>query len=539
MRRLLISLVVMCLALSAWAKEMHPPFVRIPLNGMYPTLDPGMSPDTLATEVQLQMFVGLTQFDPADLKPLPYLAEEWNYSSDKTEYTFYLRKDARWTDGSPVTAHDVLWAVRRNISPETGSETAFFLYVLKNGEKIHKGEIKDPSEIGAHLIDDYTIRFTLEHPASYFPAMAACSAFWPLPGKTVARFGPEWTRPDHIVTNGPYQLKEIRDQGKTTILVKNQNFFDADTVNIPEIHYLVTDPSRALAMYEQDRVDIMGAEYMRLPPDEIPRIKEDIRLALEYKIYPRPCVYYFGFNARRKPSDNPLVRKAISAAIDREKIVSQVIRGGNAAYTFTPPPLLGTVDPAEGIGIRFNPEQARKWLKDAGYPDGKGFPPFVLIYNTADFHTQVIDAIREQLKTHLNIHIQVQEYPWDQYRELLSGDYPAHMFRMGWCADYPDANNALLEIFHPDMSANRIGWNDKIFAVTTENAQRFSDAYNRERLYKKAEQILCETEAVVAPIFYYTDPTLIKPWLDAKIWPILGNHIRTWSFKTPMMMLAP
>ena len=509
----------------------HPNYVRIPLDGIYLTLNPGVSADTLSTEIQTQMFVGLTQFDPQSLKTLPYLAQKWDVSGDLKEYIFYLRQDCKWTDGDPVTAHDVVWAVRHNILPETKSELANFLYVLKNGERIHKGEIKNITKLGVHVIDKYTVKFQLEHPAIYFPAMVAYTPFWPLPKRVIAQHAEKWTEPENIVTNGPYKLRGVWKEEQVTILDKNTDFFESAEVMIPEIHYIAMKPDKAMTMYEYHEIDILGAGYLPIPSEEITRIKTDAKLISEYRREQSLCTYFYGFNNEKAPTDNPLVRKAISAAIDRQLIVEQVIKGEDEpAYTFTRPPIFGSVDSDENIGIRFNPERAREWLAQAGYPDGAGLPEFSLVYNTSDLHAKIAQSVKDQLQEHLNITVTVNHLPFEEYMKMLATTGGANMFRYGWCADYPDANNWLMEQFHPTKSGNLVRWQNTEFANLVEKAQIITDAYSRKKLYRRAEQILCEEQAAIAPLFYYTNPVMVKSWLNATIWPLLGNQIRTWSF---------
>ena len=309
----------------------HPSFVRIPLNGVYTTLEPGACDDMLSIEVQTQLFLALTRFDYKSLKIRPYLAKKWRASRDLKTYTFYLRKDAKWTNGEPVTAHDVVWAARRNISPETGSKVANFLYVLKNGEKIHKGEITNLTKLGVHLVDDYTLEFELEYAASFFPAMVAYTPFWPLPRKAISKHGDQWTKPENIVTNGPYSISEVWEAEGVAMLEANPDFFDAEKVHIPGIHYIITGAEEAMRMYENDELDIVGGEYMPIPTDRLPEIMNAPELSHEFTNKPRLCTYYYGFNNSKPPTSNPLVRKAISAAIDREVIVNLMTMGKRGA----------------------------------------------------------------------------------------------------------------------------------------------------------------------------------------------------------------
>lgn len=511
----------------------HPDYVRIPLNEISVNLSPGVTADMLSTEIQTQLFVGLTQYDPKTLKPRPYLAERWKTSRDMREYVFYLRKDVKWTNGDPVTAHDLIWSIRRNILPETDSEIAYLLYILENGEEIHKKKITNITKLGAHLIDDYTIIFNLKYPASYFPSMVAYTPFWPLPRKTIARHGKNWTHPNNIVTNGPYLLSEIWEDEEVIILEANPLYFETARVGIPSIHYMRIDSGKALTMYTENEIDILGGPYLPIPLDDILFFKWSPDFKGQYSTHPSLCTYYWGFNNDKPPTDDPLVRKAISAAINRKWIVDAVTRGGEEpAYTFTRPPIFGSVDPRENVGIRYNPELAKKWLAKAGYKNGRDFPELVMIYNTDDFHEKIAKDIQHQLERNLGIKIKITPLPWEEFmNEFSKPSLDAHLFRWGWCADYPDANNWLMENFHHEKSPNKIRWRNDEFASLVDKAQKITDTFTRIRLYKKAERILCEDEAAIIPLFYYTSPVLVKPWLDAKIWPILGNQIRTWSFK--------
>ncbi|MCP4691452.1 MAG: peptide ABC transporter substrate-binding protein, partial [Desulfobacterales bacterium] len=493
---------ILMLASAAFGYE-HPEFLRLPLNGQYTSLAPGVSDDMLSIEVQTQLFLALTRIDHKTLKPLPYLAKKWSASGDLKTYTFYLRDDARWTNGDLVTAHDVVWAVRHNISPETGSHVAYFLYVLKNGEKIHKGEITNITRLGVRLVDDFTLKFLLEHPASYFAAMAATPPFWPLPRKTISKHGDQWTKPGNIVTSGPYKLSEVWEKEGLTILKAHPGFFGSGKVRIPRIHYMVIEPDQAIQMYKNDEIDVVGGEYMPISSEKLPWIKKVRELKREYASKPRLCTYYYGFNNEKPPTDNYLVRRAVSAAIDREVIVDYVTRGGEEpAYTFTRPPIFGSVDPSENIGIRFDPPMARKWLAQAGYPDGENFPGLTLVHNPGELHAKIARAIRKQLKNYLNITVAVKELTWGQFAEISEANFDVNMFRYGWCADYPDANNWLMEQMHPTKSPNLIRWKNESFSDLVEKGGLTTDVFTRKRLYKKAERILCEEEAAIAPIYY-------------------------------------
>lgn len=519
----------------------HLSYLRLPLNGIVTTMDPGLVTDMSSIELVEQLFLGLTDFDPKTMQPVPKLAASWEMQAEGMVYLFRLRTDVVWTDGKPVTAHNVVWALRRNILPQTGSPNAHMLFVLKNAKAIHSGKLTDPTKLGVRAIDDATVEFTLEYPATYFPSMVGFGIYSPLPSHTIERYGQEWTRPQNIQTNGPYRLTQWNN-GEKIILMKNNKFFDADQVNIPEIRYfIVPESSVGLSMYEDNDLDILGGDYLLIPPEEILRITRHPTLSHEYWNGPKLCTYYYGFNTRLPPVDNPLVRKAISAAIDRRLLVDVVTQGDEEpATTFTRPPIFGSVDPAEKIGIQFNPQQAKKWLAEAGYPDGKAFPTLTLLYNTSETHAKIAQAIQTFLGFFLHIQVKLEEKNWTDFEASVKQPNTHHLFKYAWCADYPDANNWLYDVFHPTDSANLVGWNHPAFTQAVEQAQRLSDTKERIRLYRQAERILTEEAAVIIPLFFNTAHYLVKPWVQK--WAhtaVGGQHIHDWALSNGAPIVTP
>ena len=508
-----------------------PGYLRLPLRGSITTIDPGMTMDIGSIELVEQLFLGLTDFDPETLEVVPEIATHWVVEEEGTVYRFYLRDDVFWTDGSPVTAHDIVWAIRRNIDPRTGSPMAYMLYDLKNARPIHDGRLQDTARIGVHAAGDREVVFTLEHAAAYFPALAGLWVYRPLPRELIEKHPDRWTEPERIRTNGSYRLEDWK-RGERIVLSKNPDYSGADRVRIPEVHYLVVPESKlGMKMYEAGELDLLGGEYLPLPPAAIPHIRHHPVLGHEYRNEPQLCTYYYGFNTRRSPVDNPLVRKAIVAAIDRQLIIDVVAQEGQEpALTFTRPPILGAVDPEEGIGIGFDPEKARQWLAKAGYPEGRGFPSIGLLYDSLELHEKLARALQTLLRHHLNISVELVEKERDAYRDALAQPELPHLYKSTWCTDYPDANNWLYDVFHPTDSPNRIGWDNRAFAQQVEKAQKVTDPAARRGLYHRAERILVEEQAAILPLYFSTAGYLVKPrvinWHHT---PIGGQHIQDWS----------
>ena len=505
--------------------------LRLPMMGEIPTLDPGLAEDSASIEVVEQLFLGLTDFDDDTSEVVPELATSWNAGKDGLTYTFKLRK-ARWSDGRPVTAQDVVWAARRNINPATASPYAYMMYGIRNAEGINTGKIKEVSTLGVKALDARTVRFTLRQPAAYFPAIAGMWMLRPLPRQAIEAHGNRWTDPAHLVGNGPYLLASWK-RGDMLVLKRNPAYFDAARVRIPEVRYLIIPESTTgMAMYENGELDMLGGGYLGPPGPDMARIKADPVLGKELRIRPSMCTYYYAFNNARPPFDDARVRKAFSAAIHRKLLIDRIVRGDQQpATTLVPPRVFGAVPPAAGVGIAHDPQAARKWLAAAGYPGGRGFPPVVLMYNTSEGHARIAQAIQQMWRKVLGVTVRVENQEWKVYLKTIRRADGPHIFRMAWCADYPDANNFLMEVFHPTKSANHVHWKNAEFAALTEKAQGIQDGAERKRLYARAERILSEEQAVIAPIYFYTSVSLAKPYLKMKVSPMGGNHIRDWYFR--------
>jgi len=507
--------------------------LRLPLEKAVASIDPGFSRDNESIEVAEQLFLGLTDLDPKTYAGVPALALHWESDPEGKTYTFHLRKDAKWTNGETITAHDVVWAIRRNIKPETKAPLAAMLYIVKNAEAIHKGKIQDISKLGVRARDNFTVVFELEHAAAYFPALAGLGVYRPLPQKTIEKHQGQWTDPDKIQTSGSYKVASW-EKGMGMVLIKNPFYYDAQNVAIPEVRYFVIPQSSiGLAMYENNELDIMGSGYTQIPLEEIHRVQASPKLENEYSSKQLFCTYSYTFNSGLTPVDNPLVRRAISAVIDRQMIID-VLTGGekNIATTFTTPLFLGVQDARENEGIRFNPEKARQWLTEAGYPDGKNFPLIVLSHPISERHLRFARAIKASLSHYLNINVILRSEKFDVFLHTTHAADPPHMFMSYWCADYPDATSFLNVVFNPAKPLFKIAWNNTEFNALLKKAQTELNPQVRNALFRRAEYILCEKEAIVVPIFFDQTDSLVKPrirgWYHMAIG---GQHIRNWHFR--------
>jgi ABC-type oligopeptide transport system substrate-binding subunit/ABC-type branched-subunit amino acid transport system substrate-binding protein len=504
--------------------------LRLPISSRIQALDPAMMMDMNAIELSEQLFISLTDLDPETYESVPELASDWKISDNGTTYTFSLRKDVRWTDGQPVTAHDVVWALQRNIQAENKCPNVPALFIIKNARDIYYKKIKDIDQLAVTAINDYTLVFQLEYPAAYFPSMTSMGIFKPLPRHVIKKYNESWTELENIQSNGTYQIARW-EKGVKIILRKNETYFDAENVKIPIIAYFLIPSNKVgLAMFQNQELDILGDAFLPIPSDEIYRISTTQQGSEIYYQEPNFCTQAFAFNTKRKPVDRLKVRQAISMAVNRELLVKCVTLGSQqVATTYTRPPIFGAVPPEEKVGISFNPNAAKKCLKQAGYFNGRDLPVLSLAYLQSDMNKKVAESIQSFMRQYLDVSLKIVALDMEGIIAENSGHSKHHIFQSGWCSDYPDANNWLNERFHPKDSLNPVGWENTEFSTLMDIAKRHSNPAIRKQLYRRAEEILCEDACVVMPLYFQTAHYLVNP--RVKGWYHMamgGQHIRDW-----------
>ncbi len=529
-----------------------------------PTIDPSLATDTTSVDVIHNLFVTLTQFDPVTGALSPYLATSWESGEDENgnqTWTFHLRDDIQWVkydpttgetsavmddEGNPrfVTAYDVEYGVKRTLNPATASDYAYVDYIIKNGQAINEGEEGvSVDDAGVKAIDATTVQFTLETPAAYFPAIAGMWVNAPMPQWAIEEWGDKWTEAGLINTNGPYVLEEWIHGGELN-LVKNPLWINAADVQIERIHgVMITEASTAFALYENNELDSTG-----VPLPEMDRVKADPVLSAEYHSAPVPCTYYYGFTNNKPPFDDVRVRKAFVQSIDRQSLIDNVLKGGQIpATSFAPPGIFGAPEPGT-VGLKYDPDAAKASLQE--YLDEKGITldefnamGITLMHNTSEGHAQIAAAIQQMWKDTLGVDVKVENQEWKVYLNTIKRTTPLdempHIWRLGWCADYPDENNWVHEVFNNQAGANRLrrGCADDTcteatpmhFDELTMQAQQEADPDKRAKLYYEAEKELAEVEVAYAPIYHYTSTNVTKPWLTRNFPPLGGVDFFNWK----------
>jgi oligopeptide transport system substrate-binding protein len=525
-----------------------------------PTADPALATDTTSVDLDGQLFMGLTNFS-VEGEVIPWLATDWSVSDDGLTWTFNLRDDIPWVayntgtaevdlvydaDGNQrfVNATDVVYATKRTIDPETASDYAYVLYIIKGAQDVNTGaEGVTVDDIGVVAIDDTTVAFTLESPAGFFPAIAGMWVAAPVPQWTIEAAGDKWTQPGTMVSNGPYVMTEWI-HGSELNLAKNPYWPDADTVDIDEIHgVMVTEASTAFAMYENGELHTTG-----VPMADIDRVKADPVLSLEFYSAPAACTYYYGMVNNKAPFDDVRVRKAFAMTVDKASLVENVTKGGQQpAGFFAPPGIFGRPDDDSGIGLDYDVAAANALLDE--YLAEKGLTretlEVTLMHNTSEGHAAIAAAIQQFWMDNLGVDVTVENQEWKVYLDTIGKDTPLeempHIFRLGWCADYPDENNWVYEVFNADAGANRLrrGCVDDVCAEVvlqdfdniTEQAKGEQDPAVRKQLYIEAETLLSEVEAAYIPIYFYTSVQVTKPELTREFATVGHQHWYWWTLE--------
>ena len=601
-----IGVLVLLLGGAVWAlrvSSLPPADFTFSNLGEIKTVDPALVTGSSEGRVVDALFEGLTRWHPENLTPQPGVASHWEISPDGLTYKFLLRPEARWSDGTPITAEDFVWSFRRFLHPETAAEYAAELWYVVGAKKYTSAQIElgDPVEVellekppgalpfargitlrgrlvgiqtgtkveaiaplplpihdlndpaltggnpaeeapiywveidgerrrfqkgakipgtqdyhwllydfahvGIRAVDRYQLEIRLRHPVPYFLSLMGFYPFSPVPRHCVERFGyPEWTKPENLVTNGPYVLefRRIRDRIR---LRKNPYYWDRHNVRLEVVDVLAVESyTTNLNLYFTGQTDWIPI----VPAEVIPELRR--RCPEEFHSYPLLGTYYYLLNTARPPLDDVRVRRALAMAIDRKEIVEKVTRAGQRPLRSMVPTVL-TVSVPEYVpqeGPEFNVAEARRLLAEVGYPGGHNFPPIDILYNTSEAHQAIAELIQAQWQRNLGIRVGLRNQEWAAYlSSRRRGDF--YVARAGWIGDYVDPIS-FLDMFSGESPLNNTRWKHPEFDQLLEEARHESDPKRRLALLARAERILMD-ELPAIPLYEYVSQNLVRPYV--------------------------
>jgi oligopeptide transport system substrate-binding protein len=493
-----------------------PNYIRYALSAEPESIDPRMSTSLSASAVQAQLFEGLTTLD-ANNRPVAAAAERWEVSPDGRKITFTLRSGIRWSNGEAVTAQDFEYAWKTGLSPGLASPNAYMLYCLKNGEA-YATKKAEASQVGVRAKDERTLEVELERPTAYFLALTSFHAFYPVHRKT-AQANDKWANQvQSLISNGPFKLS-LWVKSSRMELLKNEHYWDAGKVKSTKLElFLLDNASTALSMFESGQLD-MGDS---IPPTEVPRLVKEGKV----KTYPFLGTFYASFNVSKPPFDNPKVRQAFSLAINRQAIAEKLLRGGQIpALAFVPP---GVADANGNEDFRVkggallkdhDVATARRLMKEAGFADGAGFPPVTYLYNTSESNKMVAEALQEMWRKNLGVQVELSNQEWKVYWDSLD-KHQFQIARESWSGDYPDPMT-FLDLFVTAGSNNSPDYRNPLYDRLINKAQNAMDPAIRMQALHQAEKILLD-DAVVAPVFFQTNPVMMRSQVKGVVRSILG-----------------
>jgi oligopeptide transport system substrate-binding protein len=532
--------------------------LRYVTGGEPESLDPQVGTGQPEARIYVALFEGLTDYDPVTAEPVPGLAERWDVLDGNTLFVFHLRRDARFSDGTPVTARDVVYTFRRGLAPAFASRNAYMAYDILNAQAYNEGALfaRDPrtgqfamasdgvqrlvlpsdpdarddvltpearaaieghdlvpvraEDVGVEAPDDHTVRIRTVRPVPFLPGLVAHQFFRVVPQQAIDEYGDSWTRPGRLISSGPYVLETWRPYDRISV-VRNAAYWDNETVRLDRITFFALEEATTMMnLYKAGELD---AVYNHVVPvawlDSIAPLQD-------YMNAPEAANEYYMFNVTRPPLDDLRVRKAFNMAVDKVAL---------AEFRRVAKPLRGFVP--EGIypgyphpgGDPFDVPRARALLADAGYRDASGeydpstFPAgeMDITYNTSESNRQVAEFVQAQWRQNLGVTIPLRNM---EFRTLLAlraeGDYRGAL-RAGWVGDYMDPFT-FLDIFSTPGGNNGSGWFDPAYVQMLRDANEEADPERRFQMLARAEAYLLEAQPIM-PLLTAATNWMKKPYV--------------------------
>lgn len=490
-------------AAAAPAEKQEMTFV---LNNIPDGLDPGVTNNSFAQYVLINCFEGLVTYDETG-SLVGGSAESWDISDDGLVYTFHLRDGLKWSDGTPLTAQDFLYSIQRVLTPATAAQyVSMVTGYVKNAQEFYDGTAT-AEDLGVKAIDDQTLEITLIQPTSYFIDVLSMWVYDPVQQATVEANGDSWTSsPETYVCNGPFKVTGM-SLNENVILEKNENYWDAENVTLEKLTFrYILDNSTALTAYESGEVD----GIISVPSSDYARLKAE-KAGLQ--VYPSYGTVYYNINCEAEPYNDPLVRKALCLAVDRQALIDNVVQvDAQPAYSFLAPGY--SVDGKDitegrsdyGLSATADVEAAQAALAEAGYPNGEGFPTLKLSYYQDDTVKKIVEAMAEMLKNNLNINVEVSSNDWAIfYEDVQQGNY--EVAAMGWSADYLNPMS-FLPLFKTGDSSNNSFYSNPEYDALVEQVMSEGDAAAAAELTMQAAD-LASNDYCCLPLYYKANSFLM------------------------------
>jgi oligopeptide transport system substrate-binding protein len=442
-------------------------------------LDPGLATDTTSSKILSNIFDPLVKLDK-DLKAQPAAAESWDVKGPNV--TYHLRPGMKWTNGDPVTAKDYEYSWKRALSPELASDYAYQLYGIKGAAEYNECEKNCDAlakKVAIKATDDQTLKVTLTSEQPWFIEQSAHHVFLPVNRKAVEASPEQWTRPQNIVTNGPFNVEAAQPSASIT-LVKNDDWRDAANVKLTRVEgRIIVDGTTAVQSFEAGEVDALDEQ---LPSDEIARLKD----TPEYELYQGLSTSYYGFNMKQVPDINQ--RRAMSLAVNRQEIIDNITQANEIpAKGFTPDGMPG-FNEIVGDGSPWTPAEGDMDKAKAEMAKAKNPVKSVTLFTNESPPNEDVAVALQGMWKELGIDSKIRVMEWQQFLEMLGPPPPnsVDLFRLGWVGDFVDDIN-FLELWTCESGNNNTNFCDKSYDELVQKAKQTPDNAARYEIYKQLE----------------------------------------------------
>ncbi|MCL7998916.1 peptide ABC transporter substrate-binding protein [Brucella sp. 21LCYQ03] len=490
-------------------------------------IDPSTLDQQLTTTVQedrvlKDLYEGLVAQDSRG-KAIAGAASSWEISPNGLIYIFHMRENAKWSNGDPVTAGDFEFSFKRLMDPKTAAGYASVFYAIKNAEQVATGRMSS-DQLGIKALDDKTLQITLNTPTPYFIELLTHNTGFPVNPKAVKQYGPQFTQPDHMISNGAYELVSFNPNDKI-VMKKNPYYWDADHVQIDQVNWVpFQDRSSCMRRFEAKEIDICSD----VAAEQIDYVKQS--LGKEFHQAPLLGIYYI--DIKGEPSSklrDPRVRQAISMVIDRDFLAQEVWRGTMLpASSIVPPGINDYVKDAPKLSfadqdILDREDKAKRLLNEAGVSSDS--LSVVLRYSTSENHKNTMAAIADMLNN-IGIHASLDEVDGTTYFNYLEQKGMFDIARDGWVGDYNDPNS-FLSVFTTDSYFNYAEWSNKDYDALMKKSAGTTDLGERAKVLAGAEKILLEDGAAI-PLLYYSSTALVADKVKGYDDNLMNSHATRW-----------
>ncbi|MEG6569316.1 peptide ABC transporter substrate-binding protein [Thermoanaerobacterium thermosaccharolyticum] len=488
-----------------------------------PTLDPQKAKDVVSIDILTEVLDGLTRYDKdGKIKPGSGLAKSWDISNDGLTYTFHLR-DAKWSDGNPITAQDFEYAWKRALDPNTASQYAYQLFYIKGAEEYNSGK-GSADQVAVKALDDKTLQVTLKAPTPQFLGLTSFVTYLPLEKSIYEKYGDKvGTDPDKLVYSGPFVISQWNHEQSIT-LKKNKDYWDSSSVKLQTVNFsMIKDNNTLVQNYDNNTLDSIF-----VPGDYIDKYKN----SSEYSDKALATNWYVQFNTKSPVFKNADIRKAFTLAIDRKTFVEQVTKDGSIPAEAVVPPGV------PGYNGDFRKEAGETYFKDNDVAQAKELlkkgmselgisklPTITLLGDDTDNAKKYDQALQQMWKQNLGVNVQIQNVAFKVRLDMMDkGNYD--MVFAGWAADYNDPLT-FLDMWETNNGNNTAFYSNPEYDKLIDEAKVNGDLKSRNDQLIQAEKILMN-DMPIGPVYFQARPFVVKPYVKDLYFPTFGSD---WEFK--------